>query len=988
MNNETETLRNRIKLLEDENTHLKQLLREAGVEYTPRIITDNRDVSVDQARLFFSYFWGRTDVYAQRFQNKKTGKSGYFPQCNNFWRYGVCPKADRQKIQCKDCENKSWIRLGPRQIQAHLKGEKEDCSDVLGIYPLFADGTCRLLVFDFDNHNADDDSLGFADDDISWIDEVNALRSICKHFDIPVLVERSRSGKGAHLWIFFQKAVSASLARKFGFALLDRGAEFVNLKSFRYYDRMLPAQDELKNGGLGNLIALPLQGLAVRKGKSVFVDEEWMAYPDQWKALTDTAKLSEQQLVDFLEDYKEEGRMNSDSADVAGTSDITVSTGTSSDTADSNPDDKPWNRRKSFCKDDADGSINITLGSCIYIDKTNLKPRLQNQLRRLAAVSNPTYFKNNAMGLSNFNNSRYIYMGYDDGDYICVPRGLLKEIRAGADEAGIELSIRDERSLGRELAVTFTGQLREEQEAALEEVACEDTGIISAATAFGKTVVCSSIIAQKKVSTLILLESSSLIEQWQNSLEIFLDVDEELPEYTTPSGRVKRRKSHVGLIQGAKDTSTGIIDIAMAGSLKKKGEFHSRLKSYGMVIVDECHHSASDTMSEVLMEVNARYVYGVTATPFRVDGLEKINSMLLGPIRFRYTAREKAEAQGISHIVIPRFTKVVNPHGRDRKHVNDDYELIRGSAVRNEQICNDIRSCIADGRTPVVLSKYVDHSVTLYEALKNDADKVFLLTGALSKKQRKEIRDEMDSVSADKSMILIATGQLVGEGFDFPRLDTLILATPVAWKGLVEQYAGRLNRDYPGKKNVIIYDYIDSNIPVFDKMYAKRLRTYKRIGYSLYTEVSPQNSQLNAIYDCESYAPVLHDDLARAEASIVISSPFMNAHKVGAYIRRLRPVQERGVKITILTWDSATGKTASVGRLELIGRLREAGIEVVLLSDCHQHFAVIDRSTVWYGSMNLLGKEESEDNIMRIVSEELADEVLELGFGLNSRVDS
>ena len=343
MNNETETLRNRIKLLEDENAHLKQLLREAGVEYTPRIITDNRDVSVDQARLFFSYFWGRTDVYAQRFQNKKTGKSGYFPQCNNFWRYGVCPKANRQKIQCKDCENKSWIRLGPRQIQAHLKGEKEDCSDVLGIYPLFADGTCRLLVFDFDNHNADDDSLGFADDDISWIDEVNALRSICRHLDIPVLVEKSRSGKGAHLWIFFQKAVPAALARRFGFALLDRGAEFVNLKSFRYYDRMLPAQDELKNGGLGNLIALPLQGLAVRKGKSVFVDEEWMAYPDQWKVLTDTAKLSEQQLVDFLKDYKEEGRMNSDSADVAGTSDITVSTDTSSDTADSNPDDKPWN---------------------------------------------------------------------------------------------------------------------------------------------------------------------------------------------------------------------------------------------------------------------------------------------------------------------------------------------------------------------------------------------------------------------------------------------------------------------------------------------------------------------------------------------------------------------------------------------------------------------------------------------------------------------
>lgn len=969
MNNETETLRNRIKNLEDENAYLKKLLHEAGVQYAPRIITDNRDASEEQARLFFSYFWGRIDVYAQRFQNKKTGKSGYFPQCNNFWRYGVCPKADRQKIQCKDCENKSWIRLGPKQIQAHLKGEKEDCSDVLGIYPLFADGTCRLLVFDFDNHSADDDSLGFSDDDVSWIDEVNALRSICKHFDIPVLVERSRSGKGAHLWIFFQKAVSASLARRFGFALLERGAVFVNLKSFRYYDRMLPAQDELKNGGLGNLIALPLQGRAVRNCNSVFVDEEWLTYPDQWKALTDTAKLSEKQLVDFLSEYAAESSTGDDKAGEVVTS-------------DSKTDDKPWERRKAFSKDDADGCLNITLANCIYIDKTNLKPRLQNQLRRLAAVSNPTYFKNNAMGLSNFNNSRYIYMGYDDGDYICVPRGLLESIREDAEEAGIELRIQDERSCGRKLNVSFTGQLKEEQIPAVEAVSCEDTGIISAATAFGKTVVCSNIIAQKKVSTLILLESSSLIEQWQNSFEIFLDIDEELPEYTTPSGRVKRRKSHVGLIHGAKDTSTGIIDIAMAGSLKKKGEFHRRLKSYGMVIVDECHHSASDTISEVLMEVSARYVYGVTATPFRMDGLEKINSMLLGPIRFRYTAREKAEAQGISHIVIPRFTRVVNPHGRDKKHVNDAYNVLRKSSVRNEQICNDIRSCIAEGRTPVVLSRYIDHAETLYEALKNDADKVFLLTGSLSKKQRKEIRAEMDRVSDDESMILIATGQLVGEGFDFPRLDTLILAMPVAWKGLVEQYAGRLNRDYPGKKNVIIYDYIDSNIPVFDNMYAKRLRAYKRIGYSLHTDLFTQNTQINAIFDYESYAPVLHEDIARAETSIVISSPFINARKIDAYIRRLRPMQERGVRVTILTWNPGTGRTdAAAGRLELINLLREAGVEVVLQSDCHQHFAVIDHSIVWYGSMNLLGKEESDDNIMRIVSEELADEVLELGFG-------
>ena len=401
-----------------------------------------------------------------------------------------------------------------------------------------------------------------------------------------------------------------------------------------------------------------------------------------------------------------------------------------------------------------------------------------------------------------------------------------------------------------------------------------------------------------------------------------------------------------------------------------------------LTYADECHHSASDTMSEVLMEICAKYVYGVTATPFRGDGLEKINNMLLGPIRFQYTAKEKAESQGIDHIVIPRFTRVVNPHGREKTHINDAYELIRNSNIRNEQICDDIRKCISEGRTPVVLSKFVEHAEFIYDNIKNDADKVFLLTGSQTRKQQKLIRQEMNSLNRDESMVLVATGQLVGEGFDFPRLDTLIMATPVSWKGLVEQYAGRLNRDYEGKENVIIYDYIDANIKVFDNMYAKRLKAYKRIGYALKVGPDIQKQETNVIYDYESYAEIYCRDLADAKTSIVVSSPSLRYSKVNKFITEMKSLQERGVKITIVTWSPDSYIFGNpIHKMEMIKTLNEAGIEVVLKEENCLHFAVIDNSIVWYGSLNLLGKEDIEDNIMRIDSEEIAMELFELTFG-------
>ncbi len=973
-------LQKRIEYLEKENEYLKSLLNNAKIPYdlSLNIINDDlfepdqgariihRDITSDDANMFFSMFWGRTDVYSKRTIKKSTGEVNYYTQCYNFWKNG-CPRISGSKIKCQDCDKRAYKKLEKQQIMVHLKGIAEDATDVIGVYPLLEDDTCRFIVFDFDNHEKDAEKIDFANTDDSWKEEVDALREICLSNGIDPLVERSRSGRGAHLWIFFQNKIEASLARKFGNALLRKGAESVNLKSFRFYDRMLPMQDHLPQGGIGNLIALPLQGQALKEGNSAFIDENWNAYPDQWQVLFSKPKLSKE----FVEGKIKEWKIASFYETVE-VNDITDSDG-----------EKPWDKSKHFVKTDVKGILNITLSNGIYINTSNLKPRIQNRIREMAAFRNPAFYKNQAMGLSNFANARFIYLGSDESGYIKIPRGLLDNIIDECDKAGIEYQIQDERCYGTNIKVEFNGQLKESQVPAVEALVENETGILNAATAFGKTVVCCDVIAKKKVNALILLQSSALLEQWENALEKFLIIDEEPPEYETSTGRKKKRKSVIGKLQGAHDSTTGIIDIAMVGSICKKGEFHKRLHDYGLIIVDECHHAASDTIVEVLQEVNAKYVYGVTATPFRSDGLEKINYMLLGSIRYRYTSKDRAKEQGIEHLVYPRFTRAVAPRfQQDKMHPNEAYAIVRENEDRDNIIVNDVIKCVKEGRTPVILSKYVDHSRKLYERLLGHADKVFLLSGENSKKEHKTILRQMNQVKFDESMILVATGKLIGEGFDYPRLDTLIMAMPVSWKSVVEQYAGRLNRDYEGKESVIIYDYVDGHISMFEKMYYKRLKAYKQIGYDVSAGVDIEKQEASSIYDIDNYAEVYKRDLLEASSNIIISSPVISGPKVDELTELLKEKQQSGIRISIVTWKpDMYGFGDSEYWMELQERMCRNGFEMNLVEDYCQHYCIIDKEIVWYGSMNFLGKEDSEDNLMRVSSKEIASELLELTFG-------
>ena len=811
----------------------------------------------------------------------------------------LCPKQRGEKIFCDECENKKWTKLDVKKIVAHLLGYKEDGSDVIGIYPLLPDGTCRFIVFDFDNHEKGAEATDFANVDSEWHKEVDALRKICEINGIKLLVERSRSGIGAHVWIFFQKAISASVARNFGFLLLDKGATAVNLKSFHYYDRMYPSQDVASS--IGNLIALPLQGQALRNGNSAFVDENWNAYPDQWDVLLNkTEKLSIEDVEKYMAKWQVE---------LVESREKLVATN-----INSRP--KPWKKKCEFVKTDVVGKLHMVLSDGVYVDTLNLMPRIQNQIRSLAAFDNPEYYKNKRLGYSNYYNFSAVYLGKDIDGYIRVPRGLRERIAEECTKAGIPIDISDQREIGRPIRASFKGDLRLQQELAAEQLLKNSDGVLEAATAFGKTVVCSYLIAERKVNTLILLQSKDLLSQW----------------------------------------------------------------------MDECHHAASHMYMEVLQKIHAKYVYGVSATPKRGDHLDKIIYMMLGPLRHRFTALERAEEQGIGHYFVPRYTRVIDTVD-SRNDINKAYSLISTSKVRNEMIANDVKQSISQKQTPVILTRYKEHAKILYDMLKDEADHVFLLYGDNSDKENAEIRIQLKQVPRTESLILIATGQKIGEGFDFSRLDVLMLAAPVSFEGRLEQYIGRLNRDYEGKKAVYVYDYIDAHMRKFNKMYGKRLRTYKKTGFSIWIGDSQEKQVVHAIFDSGNYMEKFEQDLVEAEKTIVISSPNIRQEKIDRLLVLVKERQENGVSVTVITTDPEKVIYGNVDMCyELIREMQEVAINVVTKEEVEERFAVIDEELVWHGGMNLLGKEDAWDNLMRIKNYQVAAELLEIALGTNVEI--
>jgi len=926
-------------------------------------------ITPDHAKFFYSLFKGRNDIFSRR-AKLKNGKAAYFPVCENFWRYGICPKRDSKKVKCYECSNHRWRQLTQRVLMEHLIGRRDDCTDVIGIYPMFQDETCCFLVFDFDNHDKGTIGQDNANNDSAWIEEVNAMRDICKINNVDILVERSRSGKGAHVWLFFVEHVKTVIARQFGAALLTKGAESVNQKDFKSYDRMIPAQDYMPEGGFGNLVALPLQGRALRLGNSAFVDERWNALPDQWAAMRSVRKIS----LEFIEKKITEWSVNG----ILGT----LAEDMSGETGKEEQTEKPWIRKsETFNRADVEGILHIVYADMIYVNVDNVEPRLQNKLRRLAAFSNPLFYKNQAMGLSNYDVPRITSCSRDRGHYLCLPRGCEEKLKEKLLAADITFNEKDERQQGKHIKVSFIGNLYGEQMKAVEKLIPYNTGVLAATTAFGKTAVGAYIVANLGVNAMILVHNTEIMQNWEDELNKFLKINEPLPEYRTPKGRLKKRKSVIGKLYSGHNSLNGIVDIVMVSSLGKKENIRQVVKDYGLVIMDECHHAGAATVEHVLNEVNANHVYGFTATPKREDGQEQKIFMQFGKIRYRYTALDRARAQGIEHYILPRFTHFVVAECEKIK-IQDAYKAIVNSDIRNKQIIADTKECIENGRTPLVLTKYKEHANVLFDKMKKMADHVFLLQGGGKSKEKETIREQMKNVHENETVILVAIGKYIGEGFNYPRLDTLLLAMPISWQGNVEQYAGRLHRDYATKKDVIIYDYVDAHVRVLEKMYHKRVQTYKKIGYKIISKVQTEIEEDCFIYGSDNYWQNYERDITNARQEIIISSPGLGTVAVNKTIRLLEKVQENGVAIKVITLPPEQYSVMQINRVQnLITLLRKANIDVKEKLLVHEHYAIIDQKIVWYGNMNLLSKNKPDDNLMRLNNEEVAQELMLLTFG-------
>jgi len=886
--------------------------------------------------LFMSLFKGRNDVYAKKWQNKK-GFSGYSPHCMNEWTPGICNKP---RIKCSRCNRQRYSPLDEAAVEKHLRGEM-----IIGIYPMALDETCRFLAIDFDKDG--------------WDKDISVLRETCLHFDIPIAIERSQSGNGCHAWFFFEDNVPASLARKFGTSLLTYSMDKRHKISFASYDRLFPNQDTMPKGGFGNLIALPLQKKVRENGNSVFIDENFVPYLDQWRFLSNIEKLNETLLTTLtkkLSKGNELGLLKNEDSKL-----------------------KPWVKQTTeLKKDDFSGTINIVRSGMLYIEKTGLSQRALNTLKRYAAFKNPAFYKAQAMRISTYGKPRIISCSNDFQDYLALPRGCENEVMQTLDELKVIPQIKDETTSGKTVKVEFNGILRQEQQEAVDALLAHDYGVLSAATAFGKTVIGAKLIAARKVNTLVLVHRQQLLSQWRERLDQFLTINETLPEPSKKKGRIKEQ-SLIGHMGAGKDRLNSIIDIAIMQSMNIGGTVKEAIKNYGMIIVDECHHVPAVTFEQILKHATSKYIYGLTATPSRPDGHHPILFFYCGPVRFSVDAKKQAEKRPFEHYLIPRFTsfKIGSDKNEPDPTVQEIKSHLISDDIRNQLIVDDVVECYQKGRHLLILTERVAHVDDLGDMLRQRIPNVICLKGGMGVKKTAILMEELNSIPDTESFVLVATGSYIGEGFDEARLDTLFLAMPIAWKGTLQQYAGRLHRFSEHKKDVRIYDYVDIHVKMLEKMYGKRLKGYAAIGYKAKVGSFPE-APTNIIFNKDNFFPIYLQDITMASKRLLIVSPFVTQKRMLQMTEYFSEILKNQVEITVITRPADDFNEDRQKELkQIFNAAEEAGVRLIFRSNIHQKFTIIDNKITWYGSINFLSFGYSEESIMRLESSSIAYELAE-----------
>ena len=906
----------------------------------------------ERISLFLALFHGRADIYARQWRGKD-GKTGYSPACKNEWQRGICGKP---KVKCANCPNAEYLPYDATAVDQHLSGSR-----VLGVYPLYSDDTCHFLAIDFD--------------EASWKTDVMALRAACFARGIPCAVEISRSGNGAHFWLFFDEPIQASLARSFGSMLLTQSMQENARLKFSSYDRMFPNQDTMPKGGFGNLIALPFQREAYQNGGSIFVDESLTPYPDQWTFLSSIQRIGRSQINVWMaqEHTPPLGDLHVDEP---------METDGSAWSAA-----KPWVpiRRETPMELGLPQRLRCTMADRIYIPTEALSQKAQNHIKRLAAFRNPEFYKAQAMRMPVWNKPRVICCAEYEDSWLCLPRGCREALDTFATDGDMKLEWEDARYSGRSIDVCFRGTLREEQQLAFDALISHEEGVLSATTAFGKTVIGAALIGQRKVNTLILVHRTQLMQQWKERLSEFLDIHEVLPEMPKKRGR-KKLRDLVGQYGDGKDTRSGVIDIAILQSMGKADEIKPWIFEYGMVIIDECHHVPAVSFEQVLKKVRARTIYGLTATPTRQDGHHPILNMYLGSIRYQVDAKAQAEKRPFTHVMIPRFTGArFSVSAKERMPpIGQYYVQILSDELRNHLIVDDVLTSVKEGRNCLLLSERTEHIKLLAELLGRQIDGVLTLTGGKTGAEASHQREALKDTPQDRPMVICATGKYIGEGFDEPRLDTLFLTMPISWHGTLAQYAGRLHRLHAGKREVRVYDYIDSGVEMLERMYHKRLKGYAAIGYHVAPDAADMAVGSDMIYNQDNFQKRFFEDIVSARESILIVSPYATLKRVRWLEGALGDAKRRAVSVTICTRPASAFQGRSKDAAETaIAALEALGVDVKCKTRIHQKFAVIDSRIVWYGSINLLSFGASQESIMRLVSGSVAEALRKNGEKLS-----
>jgi superfamily II DNA or RNA helicase/very-short-patch-repair endonuclease len=662
---------------------------------------------------------------------------------------------------------------------------------------MLLDEMCFFLAIDLDRD--------------SWPEDVEGLRETCRRLAIPAAIERSRSGNGAHVWMFFEQALPARLARSLGSHLLTETMEHRPDIGLGSYDRLFPNQDTLPKGGFGNLIALPLQKEPRLRQNTVFLDDAFQPHPDQWAFLASIQRIPKAQVEAVVRDADRRGRIIG----------VRVAA-TDEEDEDASPWTVPPSRRRQEVPitGPLPKSMEVVVGDQVYLRKEGLPPGLRNRLIRLAAFQNPEFYRAQSMRLPTYDKPRIIDCAEDHPQHIALPRGCLEEVLELLRQLKIELILRDERCAGARLEVAFQGELRPEQKPAAQAMAAHDTGVLAATTAFGKTVLAAWLIAQRGVNTLVLVHRQQLMQQWVERLSNFLGVP----------------ARSIGRIGGGRKKATGVLDVALVQSLVRRGVVDDRVGGYGHLVVDECHHLSAHSFELVARRAKARFVTGLSATVIRKDGHHPIICMQCGPIRYRVDARQQAAARPFVHHVIVRPTGfgTLGPSGEDvRAEFHRLYSALTADPKRNQLICADVVAVVREGRSPLVLTERTDHLRALAERLSLNIPNVIILQGGMGRNAQRATTDRMAALPGDAPRVILATGRYIGEGFDDPRLDTLFLTLPVSWRGTIAQYAGRLHRLQEGKREVRVYDYADLDVPMLSRMFDRRCRGYEAIGYTI-----------------------------------------------------------------------------------------------------------------------------------------------------------